>query len=220
MSSHRHSERDSEKHRAEENDQQRDQQNDREQNSSADGGAMNPSIIEGPSVEKIVSDELEKLAAEKSDLKNTLIRLQADFDNYRKRTDRERNSERHRGAEIIVESMLPVLDAFDRAIASHRDAAHNEYREGFQLIRKQLLDALSRHGLQKIDAVGKPFDPNFHHAIERVETAEQPDDAVLEELQSGYIFHGKVLRPAMVRVAANPAGHAAASNSSSKSREN
>ena len=210
MSSHRHSERDSQKHRAEENDQQRDQTNDREQ--TADVGAVNPSVIEGPSVERIVSDELEKLPAEKSDLKNTLIRLQADFDNYRKRTDRERHSERHRGAEVIVESILPVLDGFERAISSHRDAAHNEYREGFQLIRKQLLDALSKHGLQKIDAVGKPFDPNFHHAIERVETAEQPDDAVLEELQSGYIFHGKVLRPAMVRVAANPAGHAAASN--------
>jgi molecular chaperone GrpE len=210
VSSHRHHERDSEKHRVEENDQQRDQQNDREQN--ADAGSVNPSIIEGPSVEKIVSDELEKLAAEKSDLKNTLIRLQADFDNYRKRTERERHSERHRGAEIVVESILPVLDGFERAISSHRDAAHNEYREGFQLIRKQLLDALSKHGLQKIDAMGKPFDPNFHHAIERVETAEQPDDAVLEELQSGYIFHGKVLRPAMVRVAANPAGHAAASN--------
>lgn len=208
MSSHRHSERDAEKHRAEENNQQ----DEREQNSSADGGAVNPSVIEGPSVEKIVSDELEKLAAEKSDLKNTLIRLQADFDNYRKRTDRERHSERHRGAEVIVESILPVLDGFERAISSHRDAAHNEYREGFQLIRKQLLDALSKHGLQKIDAVGKPFDPNFHHAIERVETSEQPDDAVLEELQSGYIFHGKVLRPAMVRVAANPEGHPAASN--------
>jgi len=210
VSSHRHSERDSQKHRAEENDQQRDQTNDREQ--TADVGAVNPPIIEGPSVERIVSDELEKLAAEKSDLKNTLIRLQADFDNYRKRTERERHAERHRGAEVIVESILPVLDGFERAISSHRDAAHNEYREGFQLIRKQLLDALSKHGLQKIDAVGKPFDPNFHHAIERVETAEQPDDAVLEELQSGYIFHGKVLRPAMVRVAANPAGHAAASN--------
>lgn len=208
MSSHRHHERDSEKHRAEENNE-----NEREQDSAqSDGGSVNPSVIEGPSVEKIVSDELEKLAAEKSDLKNSLIRLQADFDNYRKRTERERHSERHRGAEIIVESILPVLDGFERAISSHRDAAHNEYREGFQLIRKQLLDALSKHGLQKIDAVGKPFDPNFHHAIERVETSDHPDDSVLEELQSGYIFHGKVLRPAMVRVAANPEGHPAASN--------
>lgn len=223
MSSHRHTERDAERNRVpdnEDNEQQPGQENDRRQNEREQhGGSANPSVIEGPSVEKIVSDELEKLAAEKSDLKNTLIRLQADFDNYRKRTDRERHSERHRGAEIIVESMLPVLDGFERAISSHRDAAHNEYREGFQLIRKQLLDALSRHGLQKIDAVGKQFDPNFHHAIERVETSDHPDDSVLEELQAGYIFHGKVLRPAMVRVAANPAGHAAASNPS-RSREN
>jgi molecular chaperone GrpE len=219
VSSHRHPERDSEKRRAE-NTEQQEQQDRGEQNSApSDGGAVNPSVIEGPSVEKIVSDELEKLAAEKSDLKNTLIRLQADFDNYRKRTDRERHQERHRGAEIIVESLLPVLDGFDRAISSHRDAAHNEYREGFQLIRKQMLDALSKHGLQKVEALGKPFDPHFHHAIERVDTDEYPDDTVLEELQAGYTFHGKVLRPAMVRVAANPEGHDAASNRASN-REN
>ena len=175
---------------------------------------------EGPSVEKIVSDELEKLAAEKADLKNTLLRLQADFDNYRKRIDRERHHERHRGAEVLVENLLPVLDGFDRAISAHRDAAHDESRKGFELIRKQMLDVLSKQGLQKIETEGKPFDPNFHHAIERVETCDQPDDTVLEELQSGYVFHGKVLRPAMVRVAANPQGHNTASNPTSTSRGN
>jgi molecular chaperone GrpE len=82
-----------------------------------------------------------------------------------------------------------------------------------------MLDALSKHGLQKVEALGKPFDPHFHHAIERVDTDEYPDDTVLEELQAGYTFHGKVLRPAMVRVAANPEGHDAASNSASN-REN
>lgn len=177
-------------------------------------------VIEGPSVEKIVSDELEKLASEKADLKNTLIRLQADFDNYRKRTERERQSERHRGAESLVESLLPVLDGFDRAISAHRDAAHDEFRKGFELIRRQLLDVLSKQGLKKIETEGKPFDPNFHHAIERVETPGQPDDTVLEELQAGYVFHGKVLRPAMVRVAANPEHHGSASNSTSTSRGN
>jgi molecular chaperone GrpE len=177
-------------------------------------------VIEGPSVEKIVSDELEKLAAEKADLKNTLIRLQADFDNYRKRTERERHSERHRGAELLAESLLPVIDGFDRAISAHRDAAHDEFRKGFDLIRKQLLDVLSKQGLKKIETEGKPFDPNFHHAIERVETPGQPDDTVLEELQAGYVFHGKVLRPAMVRVAANPEHRDSASNSTSTSRGN
>lgn len=182
---------------------------------NANREAQDQSVVEGPSIEKIVSDELEKLAAEKTDLKNTLIRLQADFDNYRKRTERERQQERHRGAELLVESLLPVLDGFDRAISAHRDAAHDEFRKGFELIRKQLLDVLSKQGLKRIETEGKPFDPNFHHAIERVETHDQPDDTVLEELQAGYVFHGKVLRPAMVRVAANPADRDAASNSTS-----
>ena len=183
---------------------------------NASGEAQAQNTADGPSVEKVVSDELEKLAAEKADLKNTLLRLQADFDNYRKRIDRERHHDRHRGAEVLVENLLPVLDGFDRAISAHRDAAHNEFRAGFELIRKQMLDVLSKQGLQKIETEGKPFDPNFHHAIERVETSDQPDDTVLEELQSGYVFHGKVLRPAMVRVAANPAGHNAASNPTSR----
>lgn len=181
------------------------------------GEAQAQNAAEGPSVQKIVSDELEKLAAEKADLKNTLLRLQADFDNYRKRIDRERHQDRHRGAEVLVENLLPVLDGFDRAISAHRDAAHDESRKGFELIRKQMLDVLSKQGLQKIETEGKPFDPNFHHAIERVETSDQPDDTVLDELQAGYVFHGKVLRPAMVRVAANPEGHSTASNPSSSS---
>jgi molecular chaperone GrpE len=183
---------------------------------NANGGTdAQKAAAEGLSVEKIVSDELEKLASEKADLKNTLIRLQADFDNYRKRVERERHHDRHRGAELLVENLLPVLDGFDRAISAHREAAHNEFRAGFELIRKQLLDVLSKQGLQKIETEGKRFDPHFHHAIERVETSDQPDDTILEELQSGYVFHGKVLRPAMVRVAVNPSGHDAASNSAS-----
>jgi molecular chaperone GrpE len=179
------------------------------------GESENQATVEGPSVEKVVSDELEKLAAEKAELKNTLIRLQADFDNYRKRVERERHQERHRGAEALAEHLLPVLDGFDRAISAHRDVAHNEFRVGFELIRKQMLDVLSKQGLQKIETEGKRFDPHFHHAVERVETTDHPDDAVLEELQAGYLFHGKVLRPAMVRVAANPSAQDAASNSAS-----
>lgn len=158
--------------------------------------------------------ELEKLLTEKTDLRNALVRLQADFENYRKRIERERHQERHRGAETLVEHLLPVLDAFDRAISAHPDAAHDEYRTGFQLIRKQLFDVLTKQGLQKIETDGKRFDPHMHHAIERRETGDEPDGAILEELQAGYIFHGKVLRPAMVRVAVNPEDGDLASNSS------
>lgn len=153
--------------------------------------------------ESAVEEQVKKLTAEKQDLTNTLVRLQADFDNYRKRVERERQQERHRGAETLVERLLPVLDAFDRAIAAHGGDADDEFRKGFDLIRKQLSDALTKQGLERIETEGKGFDPHVHHAIERVETNEQPDGAVLGELQAGYSYHGKVLRPAMVRVAAN-----------------
>lgn len=153
--------------------------------------------------ESAVEEQVKKLTAEKNDLTNTLLRLQADFDNYRKRVERERHQERHRGAEALVERLLPVLDAFDRAIASHGGDADDEFRKGFELIRKQLADALAKQGLERIETEGKEFNPHFHHAIERIETVERRDGAILEELQAGYSFHGKVLRPAMVRVAVN-----------------
>ena len=187
----------------------------KEQEPKASGRADVPETDagDGKASGAAASPEIEKLAAEKADLRNTLVRLQADFDNYRKRIEREKHQERHRGAEGLVEHLLPVLDAFDRAISAHPDAADDEYRTGFQLIRKQLFDVLAKQGLQKIETEGKRFDPHMHHAIERFETSDEPDGAILEELQAGYIFHGKVLRPAMVRVAANPEGGDLASNS-------
>jgi molecular chaperone GrpE len=191
-----------------------DSEREQEPNTSGNASSAEAGTNVGAPSETAPVPELEKLLAEKTDLRNTLVRLQADFDNYRKRIERERHQERHRGAETLVEHLLPVLDAFDRAISAHPDAAHDEYRTGFQLIRKQLFDVLAKQGLQKIETDGKRFDPHMHHAIERLETSDQPDGAVLEELQAGYTFHGKVLRPAMVRVAVNPEGGDLASNSS------
>ncbi|MHB8487059.1 MAG: nucleotide exchange factor GrpE [Candidatus Acidiferrales bacterium] len=190
----------------------RDSEKEQEPTTNANAAEIDANV--GASAETAPVSDVEKLLAEKTDLRNTLVRLQADFDNYRKRIERERHQERHRGAETLVEHLLPVLDAFDRAISAHPDAAHDEYRTGFQLIRKQLFDVLAKQGLQKIETDGKRFDPHMHHAIERFETGDEPDGAILEELQAGYIFHGKVLRPAMVRVAVNPEGGDLASNSS------
>jgi molecular chaperone GrpE len=148
-----------------------------------------------------LADQVQKLAAEKQDLTNTLVRLQADFDNYRKRTEKERDQARHRGVEHLIEQLLPVLDGFDRALAAHDDPAYEDYRKGFELIRKQLWDVLAKQGVHRIESVGKEFDPNVHHAIEHVPTTEYPDGVVIDELQPGYAFHHRVLRPAMVRVA-------------------
>ena len=151
--------------------------------------------------ESALAEQLQKLAAEKQDLTNTLVRLQADFDNYRKRTEKEHDQARHRGVENLVEQLLPVLDGFDRALAAHDDPAYEDYRKGFELIRKQLWDLLAKQGVHRIESIGKEFDPNVHHAVEHVPTSDYPDGAVIEEFQPGYTFHHRVLRPAMVRVA-------------------
>jgi molecular chaperone GrpE len=149
-------------------------------------------------------EQVKKLLAEKQELMDTLVRRQADFENYRKRIEKEKHQERHRGVELLVEHVLPVLDAFDRALVGHDDAANAEYRKGFELIRRQLWEALAKQGVTRIESVGKEFNPHFHHAIERVETSEHADGMVIGELQPGYLFHERVLRPAMVRVATAP----------------
>jgi molecular chaperone GrpE len=155
------------------------------------------------------TDDLTKLLAEKQELMNTLVRRQADFDNYRKRVEKERQQERHRGVESAIEHVLPVLDAFDRALAASDDSAYADYRKGFELIRRQLWESLAKQGLVRIDSMGQEFNPHFHHAIERVETSDHADGIVIGEMQPGYIFHDRVLRPAMVRVASAPEPHSA-----------
>jgi molecular chaperone GrpE len=151
------------------------------------------------------AEQLQKLLAEKQELMNTLVRRQADFENYRKRIEKERQQERHRGVEGLIEQLLPMLDAFDRALVGHDDPANADYRRGFEMIRGQLWSSLAKQGLERIQAVGKEFDPHLHHAIENVETAEHAPGVVVGELQPGYLFHGRVLRPAMVRVSSPPA---------------
>lgn len=153
--------------------------------------------------------QIQRLEAEKQELMNTLVRRQADFENYRKRVEKERHQDRHRGTELLVEQLLPVLDAFDHALAAGDDPGGTEFRKGFELIRRQLWDALAKQGLSRIESVGKEFNPHYHHAIERVETADYADGAVISEFQPGYVYHGRVLRPAMVRVAGAPASKAA-----------
>jgi molecular chaperone GrpE len=170
-----------------------------------EGGADQAAPEALPAGEASALEQIQKLVEEKQDLQNTLLRRQADFENYRKRVERERAQERHRGAEVLIEQVLPVLDAFDLALSGQSGAASPEYRKGFEIIRAQLWNALAKQGLQPIEAVGKPFDPNLHHAIENVPTASQPEGTVVGEMQTGYMFHGRVLRPAMVRVASAPA---------------
>ena len=146
-----------------------------------------------------------KLAADLEDLRQTLLRRQADFDNYKKRIERERTEDSKRTTARLIEALIPTIDGFEQALAAHREAEYEVYRRGFELIYKQLLEQISKLGAERIDPTGKPFDPHSHQAMDRTETAEHADGTVLQVFQPGYVFHGRVLRPAMVRVAVQPA---------------
>jgi len=153
-------------------------------------------------------DPIAKLQAEMNELRQTLILRQADFENFRKRVERDRHEESRRGIARFLEDILPVLDGFDRALQTSEDAEVDEHLKGFQLIQKQLWNVLAKHGLSRIEAEGKHFDPHFHLALDRVETADLPDGTVMEVLQQGYKLHDRVLRPSAVRVAVHPSGQA------------
>ena len=150
--------------------------------------------------------EAKKLAADLDELRQTLLRRQADFDNYRKRIEKERNEDNKRATARVVEGLIPVINGFEHALAAHREAEYESYRKGFELIYKQLLDNLGRLGVVRIEPVGKPFDPHLHQAMDRAETVQVADGTILEVFQPGYVFHGRVLRPAIVRVAVHPSG--------------
>ncbi len=146
--------------------------------------------------------ELQKLKAERDELRDRLARAQAEFDNARKRTIKEQQEYREYAVADAVKSLLPAMDSLERALEVKSDAA--ELRSGVELIYKQLLGALSKLAVNPIVAKGEPFDPRLHEAIEMVETDEVPDHQVIEELQRGYKFKDRLLRPAMVKVAKNP----------------
>jgi molecular chaperone GrpE len=149
-----------------------------------------------------VTAERDQLAAEKADLKDRLLRAMADFDNFRRRAERDRSEYVQFAAMEIVRGLIPILDDFHRAMRV--ETADKDYAKGIELIEQRLFDALKKAGLEPIEAAGKPFDPNLHQAVDRAESEELPDQTVLEEYQSGYNFKGKLLRPAMVKVAVKP----------------
>ncbi len=148
--------------------------------------------------------EVEKLKAERDALLDRLARLQAEFDNARKRAVREQQEFREFAAADVVKNILPILDSLELALKASGDAS--DFRNGVELIYRQFQDALQKIGVQPIAALGQPFDPRFHEAIEMVDTTEVPDHQVVDELQRGYKYKERLLRPAMVRVARNARG--------------
>ncbi|HEY2017639.1 MAG TPA: nucleotide exchange factor GrpE [Bryobacteraceae bacterium] len=146
-----------------------------------------------------VTAERDQLAADKAELAQRLLRTQADFDNARRRAERDRSDFLQFAAMDLVRDILPVLDDFERALKV--ETADRSYAKGIELIYQRLYEALRKMGLEPIETADKQFDPNLHQAVERVHTEEAPDQAILGEFQKGYNFKGKLLRPAMVKVA-------------------
>lgn len=155
--------------------------------------------------EEALAEKIQRLESENQELYDRFLRQRAEFENVRKRHDREAKEKRDFAEAGLVESLLPVLDAFERALASLAGSGQDDYYKGLELVYKQLLDTLTRAGLKPLESLGRTFDPFFHHAVERLETTEHPDQQIVEELQRGYLFKDRMLRPALVKVAVHPA---------------
>jgi molecular chaperone GrpE len=164
-----------------------------------DGGEQQPGTPKQPASEHIT--EVERMRAERDTLIDRLARIQAEFDNARKRAAREQQDYRDYALADAIKALIPVLDSFDRALQTSPEKS--EFHAGVELIHKQLQDALAKIGVRPIAAKGEQFDPRSHEAIEMVDTEDAPDHQVLEELQRGYKLKDRLLRPAMVRVARN-----------------
>lgn len=146
--------------------------------------------------------DVNALIAERDQLQDRLLRAQAEFQNLRKRAEREKLELFEYASKEAVGALLPILDDFERAVAAETSDA--TYAAGIGLIYNRFYETLKKLGLEPMESKGKPFNPELHHAVDMVETDEAPDHTVLDEFQRGYNFKGRLLRPAMVKVAVAP----------------
>ena len=147
------------------------------------------------------AEQAERLREERDDYRDRLLRMTAEFDNYRKRVDRERRESAEYAAASLVEELLPILDDFERALATDAGPDAAPYREGVGLIHRRLLDLLARRGVRPIEVEGQDFDPEWHQAVVYEPVAGYRDGQIIEELRRGYRMGDRLLRPSMVKVA-------------------
>jgi len=159
-----------------------------------------------PVPEPVVEEEAESLKAELDHVRDIYLRKLAEFDNFRKRVEREREDNRLAGVEEMVRELLPVLDNFERAL-QHAEDDSGAFQQGLEMIAKQLWDTLERRGVQEVDPVGQPFDPELHEAVQTVEDSQHPPGTVAWVMLKGYTVGDRLVRPAMVGVAVEPTGN-------------
>lgn len=164
--------------------------------------AESPAPAQAAAEAAVPAPEFEKVRAERDQLLDRLARLQAEFDNARKRAERERLDFRDYATGNVVEQFLPVIDNFELALKSTGSA--EQLRSGVDLIVKQMGEVLARMQVMPVATVGEPFDPRLHEALGSVDRDDLPDQHVAEEIRRGYKLRDKLLRPALVRVAHNP----------------
>ena len=159
-----------------------------------------------PVPEASVEEEADHLKAELDHVRDIYLRKLAEFDNFRKRVEREREELRLAGVEEMVRELLPVLDNFERAL-QHAEDDSGAFLQGIEMIAKQLLDTLERRGVHEVNPVGKPFDPELHEAVQRVEDGQHSPGTVAWVMLKGYTMGDRLVRPAMVGVAVEPGGN-------------
>lgn len=147
-----------------------------------------------------LQEQLKSITEEKEGHYDRLLRLQAEYDNYKRRTEKTRIAERKYKSEQLANELLPVLDNFERALQTEVTEENESFKEGIEMVYNQLQAALSSNGVEPIIALNEPFDPTYHHAVMQVEDDEFEPNTVVEELQTGYMIHDKVIRPTMVKV--------------------
>ncbi|HUK32930.1 MAG TPA: nucleotide exchange factor GrpE [Vicinamibacterales bacterium] len=164
---------------------------------------VDPSVTdrEASSTPDAGTDQLTALRREADEMRDRWLRKTAEFDNYRKRIERERREQSDQAVTDVLEALLPVVDDFDRALTIEAGPEADAYRKGVELIHAKLQDMLKKRGVRPIEALGADFDPNVHQAVMHEASPGHRDGEVIGELQKGYMLGDKLLRPAMVKVA-------------------
>jgi molecular chaperone GrpE len=174
-------------------------ENNNEANADGSGTDEGPVSTEHDEQNDSLRTERDTLKVERDELKELLLRRQAEFDNFRKRTEKERSEYLQYAGMELVKDVLPIRDDFDRALKA--EAGNAEYARGVEMIYSRMYETLKKMGLEPIETAGQMYDHNLHQAVERVDTKDEKDGTILGEFQRGYNFKGKLLRPSMVKVA-------------------
>jgi molecular chaperone GrpE len=149
----------------------------------------------------VAADEEDAVRRERDEFRDLLLRKTAEFDNFRKRVDRERRDQAAAGVADLLEALLPIVDDLERALGAGDTPSTDAYRAGVEIIHRQMLELLARRGVKPIGAVGADFDPRFHQAVLTEDSPGHRDGEVIEEFRRGYVLGDRLLRPAMVKVA-------------------